>query len=238
MPDIRTTKAMVEDGVITRVGLPSTYTRPDGTYVSGGYQNLPDSIHFVDGWRDLITPVYNSETQYLSNRHYDSDLDYCTWDVVDKTEAQLASEQESVLSAKDNELDILAIKRLLQTTTIDVLNSESITEQNIEDLKAIYPQWRIGKVYAIDDVVVCDSILYKVIQVHTSQSDWLPADTPSLYTAYRPAGQVSDWVQPTGSSDAYQTGEQVRFNGSVYVSLIDANVWSPTAYPAGWQLIE
>lgn len=44
----------------------------------------------------------------------------------------------------------------------------------------------------------------------------------------------AEWVQPTGAQDAYNTGDRVTFEGAVYTSTIDANVWSPTGYPAGW----
>ena len=37
---------------------------------------------------------------------------------------------------------------------------------------------------------------------------------------------------------SYKKGDRVLFNGSVYESLIDGNAYSPTAYPAGWKLIE
>ena len=50
-------------------------------------------------------------------------------------------------------------------------------------------------------------------------------------------GGVPEWVQPTGAHDAYQTGDHVMFEGAEYVSLIDANTWSPTAYPQGWEKI-
>jgi hypothetical protein len=43
-----------------------------------------------------------------------------------------------------------------------------------------------------------------------------------------------DWVQP-GSTNGYMKGAQVTFNGVVYTSLIDNNVWSPADYPTGWQ---
>lgn len=43
-----------------------------------------------------------------------------------------------------------------------------------------------------------------------------------------------EWVQPTGSHDAYNTGDRVTFEGADYESTIDANVWSPTGYPQGW----
>ena len=45
-------------------------------------------------------------------------------------------------------------------------------------------------------------------------------------------------TEPTGAHDAYKKGDRVLFNGSVYESLIDGNAYSPTAYPAGWKLIE
>lgn len=47
---------------------------------------------------------------------------------------------------------------------------------------------------------------------------------------------VQPWVQPTGAHDAYKKGDRVTFNGETYESVIDANVWSPSAYPAGWKV--
>ena len=43
------------------------------------------------------------------------------------------------------------------------------------------------------------------------------------------------WVQPTGAHDAYNTGDRVTYNGRVYESTMDGNVWSPDAYPQGWE---
>ena len=48
---------------------------------------------------------------------------------------------------------------------------------------------------------------------------------------------IPEWVQPIGATDAYNTGDIVMYNGQKYKSLIDANVWSPDAYPAGWELV-
>lgn len=45
------------------------------------------------------------------------------------------------------------------------------------------------------------------------------------------------WIQPTGAHDAYGIGERVSFEGADYESLIPDNVWSPSAYPAGWQVL-
>lgn len=48
-------------------------------------------------------------------------------------------------------------------------------------------------------------------------------------------GAAPEFVQPTGQHDAYSRGEHVMFEGAEYVSTIDNNVWSPAAYPAGWE---
>ena len=47
---------------------------------------------------------------------------------------------------------------------------------------------------------------------------------------------IPEWEQPD-STNAYMTGDKVIYNGLVYESVIDNNVWSPEAYPAGWKLI-
>jgi hypothetical protein len=47
----------------------------------------------------------------------------------------------------------------------------------------------------------------------------------------------AEWVQPTGAHDAYNIGDFVTFEGQVWESVIDGNVWSPTVHPDGWRLI-
>lgn len=50
-------------------------------------------------------------------------------------------------------------------------------------------------------------------------------------------GGVPEWAQPTGGHDAYKKGDRVSFEGQVFESVIDANVWSPAEHPAGWKLV-
>ena len=49
---------------------------------------------------------------------------------------------------------------------------------------------------------------------------------------------IPEWVQPTGAHDAYMQGDKVRYNGEIYESLIDGNVWSPEVAPTYWRHIE
>lgn len=58
--------------------------------------------------------------------------------------------------------------------------------------------------------------------------------TPTEPTTEEPVEESpAEWEQKT-----YMTGDKVTFNGHVYKSLIDNNVWSPEAYPTGWTEVE
>lgn len=65
-------------------------------------------------------------------------------------------------------------------------------------------------------------------------ADWTPDITPAMFVVVSP-DEWPEFVQPTGAHDAYKKGDKVTFEGKHYISLIDGNVYSPTAYPAGWQ---
>ena len=77
--------------------------------------------------------------------------------------------------------------------------------------------------------------LYKVLQAHTSQADWTPDTATSLFkkVGFTDNG-VPVWTQPLGATDAYKKGDVVSYNGQLYVSTVDANVWEPGIY--GWEL--
>ena len=99
---------------------------------------------------------------------------------------------------------------------------------------AIYPAWAVGEAYAVGDRRRYGANLYKCVQAHTSQADWTPDAVPALWVKVS-VEEWPEWVQPTGAHDAYNTGDKVTYNGKRYISLIDANVYSPDAYPAGWE---
>ena len=99
----------------------------------------------------------------------------------------------------------------------------------------LFLPYEIGKYYKIGDTFSYLGEYYKVISPNTSQKDWIPSTTLSLYTKITASTTISAFKQPTGSTDAYKKGDKVTFNGSTYESLIDANVWSPSAYPVGWK---
>ena len=120
-----------------------------------------------------------------------------------------------------------------------------LTDELALECVRLYRSYEVGKAYKKDEFFtygtngVGDPQLYKVVQDHTSQADWTPDKTPALYT---PIGLDDDgypvWSQPTGAHDAYNKGDIVNYNGTLYQSLIDGNVYSPDSYPAGWKVYE
>lgn len=105
-----------------------------------------------------------------------------------------------------------------------------------------FPQYEVGKVYRVDDRFQWKKDgrskvgLYRVIQPHTSQIDWVPDSTTSLYVQIEdPSIEYPKFVQPTGAHDAYKKGDKVTYKEKHYISLIDSNTWSPEAYPQGWK---
>lgn len=118
-----------------------------------------------------------------------------------------------------------------------------LTEEQAMEVATIYDPWAVGKPYTAGEFVtygengVGDPQLYRVVQAHTSQADWTPDVSASLFAAIGlDAAGYPIWSQPTGAHDAYNTGDIVDYNDTLYQSLIDGNIYSPEAYPAGWQI--
>lgn len=122
--------------------------------------------------------------------------------------------------------------------------ANTLTEEQALEIASVYPAWEAERAYAVGDIIsygtnsLGDPQLYKVVQAHTSQAEWLPGQgTDSLYDAIGLTDSgYPVWSQPSGAHDAYNKGDIVDYNGTLYRSLIDGNTWSPEAYPDAWEV--
>ena len=96
----------------------------------------------------------------------------------------------------------------------------------------LFPKWAAGVDYATGYKVQYGGTLYKCVQAHTSQTDWMPSATPALWKTVS-VDEYPEWVQPTGAHDAYNIGDKVTYNGQHYVCTSNANVYAPDVY--GWE---
>ena len=114
-------------------------------------------------------------------------------------------------------------------------NSEKIvstfTDENAVKVIDLYPVWMVGISVAKDSRYQYNGKLYKCVQAHTTQADWTPDVTPALWVIVR-LEEWPDWVQPTGSHDAYAKDAKVTHNNKKWTSDVDSNVWEPGVY--GW----
>ena len=105
----------------------------------------------------------------------------------------------------------------------------------------LFPEWKEDTTYTAGERISdAKGKLYRVVQDHTSQADWPIDTTPALYTPLGVTAEepdaIPEWRQPTGAHDAYNTGDRVLYQGKVYESTMDGNVWAPGV--TGWVEVE
>lgn len=121
------------------------------------------------------------------------------------------------------------LRALIEQATASLDDAEALS--GIE----LFPMWKTGTSYAIDDRVQHNDILYKCVQSHISQSDWTPDVTPALWVVVS-LDEWPEWKQPAGAHDAYAKGDKVAHNDKHWTSDVDANIWEPGVY--GWTQAE
>ena len=109
----------------------------------------------------------------------------------------------------------------------------SLDDNDAVNAVKLFPTWAIGVSVTVGERYQYADKLYKCLLAHTTQADWKPDDSPSLWVGISdPAEEWPEWSQPGGSTDAYAKGAKVSHNGKHWTSDVDANVWEPGVY--GW----
>ena len=200
---------------------PKNYLTDDNRMIFNFNNNV--ELMKNNGFKEVedIVPSYDATTHYVIKGWYNEGEDkiVVNYEVLKKelTYAEkLTSQQELAMS----------------------FLADNLTDEQAVQVPLIFEAWQVGVDYKVGKKLVYEEVLYKVLQDHTSQETWTPKDAPSLFARVLvdDGGAVLDWVQPD-STNPYMKGDRVKFEGKIYESLIDSNVWSPTAYPAGWKEI-
>ena len=112
----------------------------------------------------------------------------------------------------------------------------SLDDEDALEAVQLFPRWNESAEYKVGDKVRLQNVLYKCLQNHIAQPTWSPIAAPSLWAKVLIPDPdiIPEWEQPD-STNAYQIGDKVRFEGKVYESVISNNIWSPAAYPMGWK---
>lgn len=96
--------------------------------------------------------------------------------------------------------------------------------------------WQINTAYALHQQVVYNGIVYEARIAHTSQSNWSPANAPTLWQRPTPP-DYSEWTVQTH----YKLGSKVKFNQKNYQALVEhvsEAQWQPSQVSNLWKQIE
>lgn len=131
----------------------------------------------------------------------------------------------------DYEQVVEAVKKMFSTDT------EEMSDEDALDVAALYPTWhsQIGKQVSAGTRLWDDGKLWKVIQPHTIQEDWRPADTPALFVEV----SIEEWPEipeVIPSTAPWMAGQKGTWKGQHYICNMDNCVWNPDQYPQAWDL--
>lgn len=215
------------------------YVLPSGRKLSME-EIIQDSQYLIDGSKTYVVDEVDGilkSYDLLANLaetygiDYSSDDDQDPQEVLDKVlEKKKLLEENPPLTVSDTVFKAALFAAL------------SFTDEQALEVPDLYPVYEVDHAYKKDERFTYNGRLFKVNQDHTSATQWVPGETgtESLYTCLEMAGDgYLVWTQPTGAHNAYNTGDIVHYptaEDPLYKSLIDGNVWSPDAYPQGWEL--
>lgn len=213
--------AKVKEGVLQYA--PLNYLTDDNKMILNFNKNVEAML--ANGFKEVINiiPSYDANTQILRNDGFTETENNITINYV-------IEDNPSFQEAQYNIQEKLALSFLF----------ENLSDSQAVQVPMLFEEFDgNGVAYAVGKRVMYKGVLYKVIQAHTSQADWTPDAAPSLFAKVINEtidGSIPEFVQPD-STNPYMKGDKVKFNGKVYESLIDNNVYSPEAYPQGWKEI-
>ena len=123
-------KAIQIDGAIKRF---TTIPKAWGNVICG-YDTLSSSIWEEAGFYDVVTPSYDSNTQYLGDLEFDSDNSVFTYPIIDRTWSQTVAELKT---SKIENLKSIYNRKLSETDWYIIRAQEGIAApQDIIDARA------------------------------------------------------------------------------------------------------
>lgn len=224
----------LKDGAL--IEAPQNLELEDGTVIENFNKSIQKMLEH--GFKPVVDtkPGYDVDTQYCNFVRFIDNGRYIRYE----------------WQVEDIEFSEAEIQNQEAQKAMEMLNMDFQTQvQTLPDEQAllvpsVFPLWQVEVSYEVGFKVRHKDILYKVLQAHTSQADWTPDVAVSLFAKVLTepvvdpeTGEIDipKWEQPD-STNPYMTGDKVNYDGVIYESTIDNNIWSPADYPTGWKVVE
>ena len=202
------------------------------------------SVDVAEATSYTITDLPNNKPSYISLFAYNADK---TKYSAAKSDVEIPREVTWYDVQEDLKEDITeAQEDAEQAQKVVLLTRDFLPDAVTLTLPEIYDEWNpdsmayIGKDTATEDkpasIVRRNGFLYRCLQSHTSQENWTPENSPSLWVLIDdPAIEWPEWKQPTGAHDAYDLNAKVSHNGKRWISQIPANTTEPGTDERYWK---
>jgi hypothetical protein len=149
---------------------------------------------------------------------------------------RLRIDSESERAMDELEIKASEVKDFREKVTELLVNLDNDTAVNNAIL---FPQWKSGVEYKVNERIRYNNVLYTILQEHTSQEDWRPDIVNSLYARVLRSWEedmIPTWEQPE-STNGFMIGDKVYHNGLLYISTADNNIWEPGIGNTPWELV-
>ena len=131
-----------------------------------------------------ITDSFNALRKYGSDE--DSEGNCYDWYIIDQhyRNVDYSPKHEAVFSSL---LGASSAQAAEQARKVLQQYAAGFTEEQAMEVAFVYPPYEVGRSYTANEYLsygknsIGDPQLYRVVQDHTSQADWLPSETPALY---------------------------------------------------------
>ena len=120
------------------------------------------------------------------------------------------------------------LREIIATTTAIV---SVMPDEIVGRMQPYFPKWEPDTSYVRHVSLVTygdgDGDVWRCETTHTSQASWTPDVSPSLWSkVLTSTTDVLPWEQPS-STNPYMRGDRVLWDGKVWESAVDNNVWMP-----------
>ncbi len=89
--------------------------------------------------------------------------------------------------------------------------------------------------YKYGNLVIYKGVTYKSV---VPQNLWAPDVARNYWEVVSGTPPILEWNSPKGIFDCYHKDNRVKFEGKIYKSLNNSNMWSPKTFPTGWQEVK
>ena len=210
-------------GVVERNGV----TVENLKTVGDAHSDLSGYIQTVREYADsTITDHFRITEKYRSDE--DAEGNCYDWYVISEHYRYVDKYTPASASLKQ-------MNEMASITFVTLAESGSIDDVTAGEHADVFAMWEVDTAYVVGNIRrYSDGKLYRCLQAHTSQANWTPDVSVSLWVCTSdPAEEWPAWSQPVGAHDAYAAGDKTSHNGKHWVSTADANVWEPGVY--GWE---